>query len=134
MTHLALRLLLLNLFLLALCPANAAQNTTAQGNYTDRAEVQAFIDNLVTNHGFDKTKLNRLFAQVSRQQKALGYSVQVRCMLYTYAYRSSPFKRTVESVFGSVNRRRTSQNQRVHRPYSQPLYRRCRPGHQKSTA
>ena len=71
MTHLALRLLFLNLFLFALCPAIAAHNTTAQGNYNDRAEVRALIDDLVSNHGFDKTKLTRLFAQVRRQQKAL---------------------------------------------------------------
>lgn len=47
------------------------QGVVQRGGYLSRPEVQSFIDEMVQRHDFDRQRLLRLFAQVSRQDRVL---------------------------------------------------------------
>ena len=47
-------------------------------DYTKDYEVIAFIDDLVQNHGFDRSRLNKLFSSVDIKQKVLKYYTPIK--------------------------------------------------------
>ena len=57
--------------LLATSLVFAAPDETVADDYSSRSDVQAFIDQLVTNQGFDRLDLVQLFANVKRQSRVL---------------------------------------------------------------
>ena len=66
MTRMALRIgLLLGLTSLAL-------HGSAHAEYVDRADVQAYIEELVAEHGFPETELKSLFSEARRLDKVLS--------------------------------------------------------------
>ena len=44
---------------------------SAHADYAERPDVQAYIDGLVAEHGFDREELNRLFSNAERKQSIL---------------------------------------------------------------
>src|SRR5258706_14832070 len=56
---------------LACLASAAAFADPAPANYAQRPEVRAFIDELVSERGFDAKTLRRLFAQVEYQSKVI---------------------------------------------------------------
>ena len=51
--------------------ANSHKKPTQTNAYLTRPEVQAFIEDLVSQQSFDKHDLTRMFAKINRQNKAL---------------------------------------------------------------
>ena len=50
----------------------AAESGAAPANYAERPEVRAFVDEMVSEYGFDPRSLRRLFAQVRYQPQVIA--------------------------------------------------------------
>ena len=50
----------------------AEPSTAVPGNYAERPEVRAFVDEMASEHGFDARSLRRLFAQVRYQPQVIA--------------------------------------------------------------
>ena len=74
MMHCLQRVIVLSVCCLGLSLSGLFSVASADTNhmpYIERPAVQTFIEELVTEHGFDKTALTTLFAQAKRQQNVL---------------------------------------------------------------
>ncbi len=66
-----MKTVLFTLLLTCISCSSVTATVPAQAGYSSQPQVQAFIDDMVTRHGFSKDELTRVFAQAERRNDIL---------------------------------------------------------------